>query len=323
MLYGGQAILKGVMMRSPKFFSAACRRVNNEISIRVEPIIFANRPAVTRWPLIRGSLALIDAMLLGIKALLWSANLAMEDVQAGESEKTSPKDKKKTSSGSINDIAIGSALVFGLGFGVFLFIILPNVIAGWFPHSLVRGRFALNMVEGVLRVTFFLLYISAVGMMRDIREVFQYHGAEHRAINTFEAGQALDLESTRQFGTIHVRCGTNFILIVLVLSIFVFSLLPWNGVIQRVAMRLVLLPLVAGIAYEIIRFAGRNADKKSVRAVLTPGLCLQYITTRPPSDDQVEVALAALNAVVKAEAEGLPQRDILQDNEPAVQVSGA
>lgn len=311
LLYGGQAIIKGVMMRSPKFFAVACRRAGKQIDLRVEPIAFPNRPRFFRWPLVRGSVALFDAMHLGIKALIWSASLAMQDVQQEEAAKTSDKSReelekaKKTASGAINDVAIGGAMVLGIGAGVFLFIILPNVIAGWLKFG-VHSSVGLNLIEGVLRVSFFLVYITVVGLMPDIKEVFQYHGAEHRAINTFEAGKPLDFESTKEFGTIHVRCGTNFILIVLVLSIFVFSFIPWAGVIQRIFWRLVLLPIVAGFAYEIIRFAGRNLDSKAIRTFLAPGLALQRITTRPPQDDQVEVALAALNAVVRAEEEGVP-----------------
>lgn len=312
MMYGGQAIIKGVMMRSPKYFAVSCRRADETVETRVEPVPLPNRPKVLKWPLVRGSVALVDAMMLGIKALFWSASLAMEDVEQQEAAK-SPRKRaenqraKATAKGKISDVAIGGALLAGLGMGVFLFIILPNIVAGWMEPWL-KSKAALNLVEGVLKVLFFLAYIAAVGLMRDIREVFQYHGAEHRAINTFEAGRPLDFDSTREFGTIHVRCGTNFILIVLVLSIFVFSVLPWNSVLERVAWRLLLLPLVAGMAYEVIRFAGRRADNGNIRALLAPGLALQYLTTRPPQDAQVEVALAALNAVVRAEAEGLPSQ---------------
>ncbi len=309
MMYGGQAIIKGVMMRSPRYFAVSCRRANTEIQTRVEPIVFANRPKILRWPMVRGTVALLDAMLLGVKALFWSASLAMEDAEEldGAASRKQKKERERaeaTAKGKISDVAIGGALVVGLGLGVFLFIVLPNIVAGWL-HPWVHGKAALNIVEGILKVVFFLAYVAVVGRMRDIREVFQYHGAEHRAINTFEAGRPLDFESTRDFGTIHVRCGTNFILIVLVVSIFVFAVLPWNSVLERVMLRLLLLPVVAGIAYEIIRFAGRRAESRMMRTLLAPGLALQHLTTRPPQDDQVEVALAALNAVIEAEAEGV------------------
>lgn len=309
LMYGGQAVIKGVMMRSPRFFAVACRRASDDITVRVERVALANRPGILKWPLIRGAMALVDAMHLGIKSLMWSASLAMEDIpeSAGKNDGKAAKQAeaaRKTASTAINDIAIGGAMVSGLGIGVFLFIVLPNLISGWMHHWLIHSTFGLNVMEGVLKMLFFLAYISLVGLMPDIREVFQYHGAEHRAINTLEGGKTLDLESTRSFGTIHVRCGTNFILIVLVLSIFVFSLLPWNSALERVALRLALLPLVAGIAYEIIRLAGRNVDSRAMRSLLAPGLALQYITTRPPSDAQVEVALSALRAAIDAENAG-------------------
>ncbi len=303
-MYGGQAVIKGVMMRSPRYFAVSCRRESGEITTRVERVPLVKRASPLKWPMVRGALALVDAMNLGIRALMWSASLAMEDTVGAAGSDSQGTQK---ASGRVTDIAIGGSLVFGLGFGVLLFIVLPSVIAGLMKGSLLHTRFQLNLVEGVTKVVFFLAYVTMVGLMPNIREVFQYHGAEHRAINTFEADRPLTLDATRDFGTIHMRCGTNFILIVLVLSIFAFSLLPWSGVVERVALRLVLLPLVAGVAYEIIRLAGRNAHSKWMRAVLAPGLALQLITTRPPSDNQVEVALAALQAVVRAEAEGLAE----------------
>ena len=305
MLYGGQAIIKGVMMRSPRFFAVSCRRENGDITTRVERVPIIKRPSFLRWPLFRGAMALVDAMNLGIRALLWSAGIAMEDTPPSTPKQQKEAEKmRKCASGAITDVAIGSSMVFGLGFGVFLFVILPNVIAGWLEGHLTHKVFVLNAAEGIIKIVFFLAYVSLIGLMRNIREVFEYHGGEHRAINTFEAGESLTLDGTRQFGTLHVRCGSNFILIVLVLSIFVFAVLPWCSVLERVAMRLVLLPLVGGIAYEIIRFAGRHSGSGLVQAMLAPGLALQRITTRSPSDDQVEVALASLRAVIDAEESG-------------------
>jgi uncharacterized protein YqhQ len=304
-MYGGQAVIRGVMMRSPRFFSVACRRENGEVCVRVEPVPFHRRPAVLKWPLVRGAMALVDALRLGVRALLWSASIAVEDIEQSDSaaskrQKREAERARRIAGSAINDIAVGGALVSGLGIGIFLFIILPNLISGWLHPGLIQSRFALNAVEGVLRITFFLVYVSLIGLMPNIREVFQYHGAEHRAINTFEAGRPLELDQTRDFGVIHVRCGTNFILIVLVLSIFAFSFLPWTSPIERVLMRLALLPVVAGVAYEIIRFAARRPGGL-LKALLAPGLWLQRITTRPPSDDQVEVGLTALRAVIEAE----------------------
>lgn len=321
MMYGGQAVIKGVMMRSPRFFAVSCRRETGEITTRVEPVPLVKRPAPLKWPFVRGAVALIDAMNLGIRALMWSASVAMEDTSTSEGARKEGGKASGAASGRVADIAIGGSLVFGLGFGILLFIILPNIIAGLLQGSLLHTRFQLNLVEGAVKVAFFLAYVSLVGLMPNIREVFQYHGAEHRAINTYEARCPLTLEATRDFGTIHVRCGTNFILIVLVLSIFAFSVLPWSSVLERVAWRLALLPLVAGVAYEIIRIAGRHSESKFMRGALGPGLALQLITTRPPSDDQVEVALAALISVVHAEEHGLDTTPASQDEPEALPAS--
>lgn len=306
LMYGGQAVIRGVMMRSPRFFSVACRRESGELCLRVEPVPFQARPAFLKWPVLRGAMALVDALRLGLRALLWSASVAAEDIepsQGGVSNRRAREAEKarRVAGSAVNDIAVGGALVSGLGIGIFLFIILPHMISGWLHPAFIQSRFALNAVEGALRISFFLLYVALIGLMPNIREVFQYHGAEHRAINTFEAGRPLDLDQTRAFGVIHVRCGTNFILIVLVLSIFAFSFLPWSSPLERVLMRLALLPLVAGVAYEIIRLAGRRPGSRLLAALIAPGLWLQHLTTRPPADDQVEVGLAALRAVIEAE----------------------
>lgn len=310
-------------MRSPRFFSVACRRENGELRVRVERIPLSKRPAFLGLPLVRGSLALFDAMHLGVKALMFSAGVAAEDIEEEEQAKSKRAKKeveagRKNTSGAITDIAIGGALVTGLGMGVLLFIIFPHLVAGWI-HSvgLMHNKLALNLVEGFIRVTFFIGYILAIGRMKNIREVFQYHGAEHRAINTFEADRPLTLEETRPFGRIHFRCGTNFMLIVLVLSIFVFSFLPWEGFIQRIGWRLALLPLIAGMAYEALRFTSRRCHLGWIQKLVSPGLALQKLTTREPSDDQVEVALEALRAVIDAEEKG----DEPQQEEPAPAVA--
>lgn len=323
LLYGGQAVIRGVMMRSPRFFSVACRRESGELRVRVEKVPLSKRPAFLRLPLVRGSLALFDAMHLGVKALMFSAGVAAEDIAEEEQAKSKRakkevEDGRKNTSGAITDIAIGGALVTGLGMGVFLFIIFPHLVAGWIHSAgLMQNKLALNLVEGFIRVTFFISYILAIGRMKNIREVFQYHGAEHRAINTFEADRPLTLEETRPFGRIHFRCGTNFMLIVLVLSIFVFSFLPWEGVIQRIGWRLALLPLIAGMAYEALRFTSRRCHLGWIQKLVSPGLALQKLTTREPSDDQVEVALEALRAVIDAEEKG----DVPQQEEPTPAVA--
>ncbi|MDH7481429.1 MAG: DUF1385 domain-containing protein [Armatimonadota bacterium] len=329
--YGGQAVIEGVMMRSPRFFAVACRKMNREIVVQQESVeSLLRRFQWLNKPFLRGTLALIDAMVLGIKSLMYSANVAMEDIEnanpkkqkggqgtvaglfgvlksivlssalflvgtAGESEL-----KKKS---TVNDIAIGGTLVLGLGLGVGLFVILPHIVIGLLEKT-IKSSILLNLAEGIFRLALFVGYVAAISLMKDIRRVFEYHGAEHKVINTFEAGLELTPENFAKHGTIHQRCGTSFILLVLVLSIFLFAFLGWHHIwYLRIISRLALLPVLAGLAYEAIRYAGRHKDSKVVNFFLAPGLLLQKLTTRQPSDDQVEVALKALEAVLDKERE--------------------
>lgn len=207
--------------------------------------------------------------------------------------------KKQT----VNDIAVGATMVLGLALGIGIFFVLPQLIVGtlkgWVHHPIL-----LNLLVGVVKLTLFVTYLAAISMMKDIRRVFEYHGAEHKVINTFEADLELIPENFAKHTPIHPRCGTSFILVVLVISIIAFCFLGWSDAwYERVFYRLLLLPIVAGIAYEVIRFAGRHKDSKVLKVLLSPGLWLQRLTTRPPSDEQVEVALAALNAVIEKEKE--------------------
>lgn len=313
--YGGQAVIEGVMMRGPKYYAVACRRANNEITVRQEPIE-ATILGKVKWlnkPFLRGTLALIDAMALGMKALMFSADLAMKDIEAAEAEK--PQDPRKarkskrsqtataTDGGnqSINDITIWGTMVLALALAVGIFFVLPQLLAGLLEKPLDNNKHLLNLVVGVLKFVIFIGYILAISRMKDIRRVFEYHGAEHRVINTYEAGLPLTSENIARYGTIHQRCGTSFILIVLVISLIVGMFLGWQEWYVRVLIRLAFLPIIAGMAYETIRFAGKHRDSKLVNAVLSPGLLLQRVTTQPPSEDQVEVALAALRAVLDSE----------------------
>jgi len=325
-MYGGQAVIEGVMMRGPKHFSVAVRRANQDIVVATEPI--SSLLVKLKWlnkPFLRGALALFDALVLGIKALTFSANIAMEDIQieeaakkaeaSGESPDTSaapgspdasavrgspdpaPSDEKP---GKVNDITVTLTMILGLVLGVGLFIAVPSLLASLAKH-VTHNKIWLNIIEGVIRIAIFVGYVAAVSLLKDIRRVFQYHGAEHKIINTYEDHEELTQEKAGERTTVHVRCGSSFILVVLVLSIVVFSFLPWRSGLERVLSRLVLLPVVAGISYEIIRFAGRHRESAFLRGILAPGLWLQKITTRQPSPDQVEVAKVALESVLDVE----------------------
>lgn len=309
--YGGQAVIEGVMMRSPRFFAIACRKPNNEIVVKQEPVeSYLKNFMWMNIPFLRGTLALIDSMAMGMKALTFSADVAMEEPpttdESSKPESDSKKKKKpaKAQSGSISDIAIGSTLIFGLLLGILIFVVLPQVAATRLEKQLMHPWW-LNIAEGLIRIVFFVTYIALISRMKDIQRVFMYHGAEHKVINTYEAGLPLTKENFDKYTTIHPRCGTSFITFVLILSIIVFSVvLGWHpSIMYRIVTRLILLPVIAGIGYEMIKLVGRHKDSKILNLVLAPGLWLQKLTTNEPTDDQVEVALRALQAVMGMEEE--------------------
>lgn len=301
--YGGQAVIEGVMMRSPRFFSIACRRMSKEIVVETEPV--QSYMLKHKWlnkPFVRGTLALIDTMILGMKALMFSTNIAMEDIDAADPKKQATEEAKSKSQ-KVNDITVGATMFLGLALGICIFMIGPHLLVDVLKRWIHRPLW-LNLAEGGVRISFFVGYITIVSFMKDIRRVFEYHGAEHKVINTFEAGLDLTPDNIAKFGTIHPRCGTSFILFVLVLSVVLYSFLGWSTAwYMRILYRLLLLPLIAGIAYEMIKLAGKHGDSKLLRGILAPGLWLQRLTTRLPSDDQVEVALASLRAVMDKETE--------------------
>ncbi len=314
--YGGQAVVEGVMMRSPRFFAVACRNLSTgEIVTQLEPVEKHLRGV--QWlnkPFLRGSLALIDAMAMGIKALTYAANVQAQDEApaAGAASLAMGEgvvEKAKSSDGTINGIAIGATTVLSLVFGFGLFWTLPALLTDKLLPG--HGRLLSNLAEGGIRLAFFFLYIAAISQMKHIQRVFQYHGAEHKAINTLESGLPMTLENTRVASRIHPRCGTNFIFIVLITSIVVFSIVPRHAlsegigaVLTTVGLRLLLLPVVAGIAFEILKWAGANRNKAWAQALIAPGLWTQYLTTRIPEDDQLQVAIAALDSVWAAEHDG-------------------
>ncbi len=277
-MIGGQAVIEGVMMKGPTRIATAVREPSGNIAVRVEPVhSLGDRFPLLKKPLLRGVIALGEALVYGIRALSFSAQAAGE-----EGEELSSK-----------EIALTMLAAFGLA--VLLFVVLPTY-ATKFIQSVVSEPYLLNLFEGVLRLTIFFTYVGVISSLSDIRRVFQYHGAEHKTIYAYEAGIPLEIESIRKYSRLHPRCGTNFLLIVMVVSIFMFAFLGWPDLWLRIVSRVVLLPLVAGISYEIIRFAG-SCDNPLVAMLMKPGLWLQYMTTREPSDDQIEVAVRALEAV--------------------------
>jgi uncharacterized protein YqhQ len=285
---GGQAVLEGVMMRSPSSWAVAVRKPDGAIAQVVNEIAspMAKRK-IWRFPVIRGVIALGESLAIGFRALAISANYAAQDPEADEEVKT------ELSRGQLI-----FAFAIAIGFAIALFKVTPALITNWLPID-TTGWFVI--VEGAIRVVLFITYLALISLLPDLRRVFQYHAAEHKAINAYEAGDELTPENVQRHSQIHVRCGTAFLLWVMVIAIFVFAFFGrpdwWLLIITRVA----LLPVIAGLAYELIRFAGKHADKTWLRALLAPGLWLQRLTTRQPSLDQLEVSINALQEVLRRE----------------------
>ncbi len=283
-LYGGQAVIEGVMMRGPKLLAIAVRRPDGEIAIRQEEVTsVTQRYRVLRLPVLRGMVALVETLSMGISALMYSANQAMPD-----EEQLSKK-----------EMALTSTLGFVIAIGVF--VVVPTLITHW-VRGWAPGSAAVNVVEGVMRLGMFVGYLWLISLMKDIQRVYQYHGAEHKVINTYESGDPLTVAGVRPHSREHKRCGTSFLLYVVVISIVLFSLFTIPNVWVRIFSRLALMPVVAGVSFEIIRLMGRYTN--GFTTVLSrPGMWLQGLTTREPDDSQLEVAIAAFET---ARGHGLP-----------------
>ncbi len=294
---GGQAVLEGVMMRGPKEIATAVRKSDGEIVIDKKAISsITSRYKFLKLPIIRGVVNFVESMVIGVKSLMFSAELF--DVEGEEGYEPSKFEKwlDDKFGDKIKDIAIYAAVALSLVLGIGLFMLLPTVIVG-FLKSFVTQSVILNLAEGVVRIAIFLIYLALVSMTKDIQRVFEYHGAEHKTIAAYEHGEELTPENARKYSRLHPRCGTSFLLIVMVVSIVFFSFLRWDNVFYRLFFRILLLPVVAGVSYEIIKFAGRSKNK-AVALLTKPGLWLQNLTTREPDDSQLEVAIASLKAVL-------------------------
>ena len=291
---GGQAVLEGVMMRGVSTWSVACRTPEERIEVTSEPIVsWAKRSRILRLPVIRGIVALGESLKIGFKALAISANAQLAD---GEEEE------------EIGGFTWGVTIFFSLLLAVGLFFVIPvgatSLIKDWLGSALLFW-----LVEGVLRTAIFIGYLALISKLPDLRRVFQYHGAEHKTISTFEAGDELTPANARQYSRLHPRCGTSFLLIVMVLAIFVFAPIGLPAWYWLVLSRILGIPLIAGLSYEVIKWAGKNRNKRWVRALMWPGLMLQNLTTREPDDDQLEVAIQSLKAVLDVEDPYEAKRD--------------
>jgi len=294
-LYGGQAVIEGVMIRGRDHFGLAVRREDGSIELHHEPLssFYNGRPR--KWPLVRGFLTLLETMLLGIKALQLSANMAAMD-RDPDAEEGIPAWVMATT--------MGVSLIFGIG----LFFITPLMIA-WLLTPVLNSDLLSEIVEGVIRLAFLLGYITLIGMLKDVKRVFAYHGAEHMTVHALEAGLPLTVENVRKFGTPHARCGTAFLLTVVVVSVVVFAMLLGPPLEWRIASRILLLPVIAAVSYEFLRFSGTHQDAWFGKAIAQPGLWLQKLTTRQPDDAQIEVAIHAMKTAIAADAgETIPKQ---------------
>jgi uncharacterized protein YqhQ len=289
---GGQAVLEGVMMRGPTAWSVAVRKPNGDIAELNRPV--ASPLARHRWlrvPVVRGVVALGESLAIGFRALAVSANYAAQE--EGEEVET------ELSRGQLL-----FAFAVAIGFAIMLFKVGPALLADQLP---IHSGWWFVIVEGLIRVAIFVVYLSVISLLPDLRRVFQYHAAEHKAINAYEAGEPLEPVAVQRHSLIHVRCGTAFLLYVMVIAIFVFAFFGRPAWYWLIVTRILLLPVIAGLAYEVIRFAGRHSGNAVLRALLAPGLWLQRLTTRQPSLDQIEVSIRALNEVLRLEGRLTPE----------------
>jgi uncharacterized protein YqhQ len=279
--YGGQAVIEGVMIRGQKTVVTAVRRHDGEMAVDIQllPSLFTGK--MRKIPVVRGVIALIEAMVLGIKTLLYSANMSVE------------KEEEKVSGG-----VVWASMAGSLAFAVALFFIAPLFLARLLDPY-IQSSIVFHLIEGFIRLGFFIAYLKSLALVSDIRRVFAYHGAEHKAVNAYEGGVSLEVEAIRQYSTAHVRCGTSFLFAVLIIAIVIFAIIGRPSVWVMIVSRIALVPLIAALGYEATHFGARHLKSKLVRAFLAPGLWLQRLTTREPDDNQLEVALSALKKVVE------------------------
>lgn len=295
---GGQAVIEGIMMKGPEKTVVAVRKPDGEIIL--DESENKVKGGLRKIPIIRGIFAFIDSMVTGVKALMFSANFYDEDGTAKEENKEEAKSTSKEPE-EMPAWAMALTVLSSISLSVGLFIAIPNLLAGFIVQNAEDGGNVLlyNVVESVAKVVIFLAYLALVSKMKDIQRVFEYHGAEHKTIFCYENGEELTVENVKKFQRFHPRCGTSFLLFVIIISIIVFSIVGrFDSKIVNLLIRIALLPVVAGISYEIIRFAGKHTESKWISWLNKPGMLLQRLTTREPDEKQIEVAITALKAVL-------------------------
>lgn len=292
-LVGGQAVMEGVMMRAPHSYCVAVRQADGTVVTEQHPLPkVSEKYPIFKYPVLRGLGTLGQAMALGIRALRFSANAALNGIEREPGKKPA----------EISSWVMTLNLLFSLGFFIFLYKFVPLWIATKVGgvYDAVNGRFAINVMDGLVRIAIFMAFLYLLSRMKDIRRVFEYHGAEHKVVFNFESGKPVTVDNAQKFTTFHPRCGTSFLLVVMVISMLVYMLAPVDGFFAKFAFRIALLPVIAGLSYELIRFAAKR--RGSALGMLTaPGLWLQRITTKPPSNDQTAVAIRALDGAMELE----------------------
>jgi uncharacterized protein YqhQ len=287
--YGGQAVIEGVMMRGRENVAVAVRRPDGEIDVTSQPLATIYKGHFRNWPFIRGIIVLLETLALGTQAIFHSAQIAA----AEEDEKGIPP------------TLLWGGVAVAVAFAVGLFFIVPLLLTRYLVYPYIASALICNIIEGILRIIIFIAYLKLISLMPDIKRVFAYHGAEHKVVNAYEAGMPLELDYVKNYSTAHARCGTSFLLAVLVISIIVFALLGrpplWLGILSRI----VLIPVIAALGYEFVRFGAAHSQNWLVRGLLVPGLKLQAMTTGEPNDSQLETAISALKKVIEADSRPL------------------
>ena len=330
--YGGQAVINGVMIRGKNLAVTACRRENKELAFRTDEVEgILQKSAFFRLPFIRGGFAMIDSLTMGYKTLMWSGDIAMEDENRKEEQlkqeaiERGEKIEEKKGPDKISGFMAVLTAVISFAIGIGAFVLLPSYLTGLFsfaeqavPTTTFWSQFIPNkatiwpnIIEGVIRLIFLLLYVWGISFMPDIKTVFQYHGAEHKTVNAYEVDGVATVEGAKKYSRIHPRCGSSFLFLFFFMGIIVHALIGWpEDIIVRFVSRIILIPLIAGVAYEMIKLSGKFRNSIIMKIFIWPGLLLQKLTTAEPTDEQIEVAIASLNGVIDAEKKAEEEKSV-------------
>lgn len=293
---GGQALMEGIMMRGPQQICCAVRKPDGSIETKLEPT--PHHGVWSRIPLVRGAVSMVESLVMGYRYMMYSAQVSMgEDYDPQQEESAFEKWVGDHLGKKAEDMLLVAAAVVGGLFAILLFTVLPTVLVGGLDHLIPLGRWPKVILEAVLKVGIFLSYMMAISHMKEIHRVFEYHGAEHKTIACYEAGDPLTVENVRKYTRFHPRCGTSFLILVVIVSVFLYSVLPWDSMGLRVLFKLLLLPVVMGISYELLKWCGRS-DNWATRIIRAPGLLVQRLTVFEPDDSMIEVAIAAVTPVL-------------------------